>query len=47
MKARYEARTVDFYYRNDRNGTAGLGCTPHLHYHVEIVYMLSGRMHFR
>ncbi len=45
MKARYETRTVDFYYRNDRGGTLGLGCSPHLHYHVEILYILSGRAH--
>ena len=45
MKAIYETRTVDFYYRNDKGGTVGLGCNPHLHYHVEIVYMLSGRTH--
>ena len=43
MKAFYETRTVDFYYRNDRGGTVKLGCSPHLHYHVEILYMLSGR----
>lgn len=45
MKAIYETRTVDFYYRNDRGGTVGLGCSPHLHYHVEILYILSGRAH--
>lgn len=45
MKATYETRTVDFYYRDDRGGAAGLGCSPHLHYHVEILYMLSGRTH--
>ena len=44
MKAKYETRKVDFYYRGDKEGTVGLGCAPHLHYHVEIVYMLSGRM---
>ncbi len=44
MKAQYETRSVDFYYRGDRGGTVGLACAPHLHYHVEIVYMISGRM---
>lgn len=44
MKATYETRKVDFYYRGDKGGTVGLLCAPHLHYHVEIVYMLSGRM---
>ena len=44
MKATYETRKVDFYYRGDKGGTVGLRCAPHLHYHVEIVYMLSGRM---
>ena len=45
VKTVYERRTVDFYHRNDKGGTVGLGCSPHLHYHVEIVYMLSGRAH--
>lgn len=45
MKATYETRTVDFYYRNDKGGTSELDCSPHLHYHVEILYMLSGRTH--
>lgn len=45
MKAVYETRAVDFYYRNDIGGTLGLGCSPHLHCHVEILYILSGRAH--
>ena len=45
LKTVYERRTVDFYHRNDKGGTVGLGCSPHLHYHVEIVYMLSGCAH--
>ena len=45
LKTVYERRRVDFYYRNDKGGTVGLGCSPHLHYHVEILYMLSGRVH--
>ncbi len=44
MKATYETRTVDFYYRGDKGGTVGVECAPHLHYHVEIVYMISGKM---
>ena len=44
MKATYETRKVDFYYRGDKGGTVGISCAPHLHYHVEIVYMLSGHM---
>ena len=44
MKATYEKRKVDFYYRDDKGGTVVLGCRPHLHYHVEIVYMIEGEM---
>ncbi len=44
MKAIYEKRSVDFYYRSDKGGTVGVACAPHLHYHVEIVYMISGKM---
>ncbi len=44
MKATYEKRKVDFYYRDDKGGTVVLGCRPHLHYHVEIVYMIEGAM---
>lgn len=43
MKAKYENRTVDFYYRDDNSGTVRLACEPHLHYHIEIVYMISGK----
>lgn len=42
MKAEYEARVSDYYYRNDRNNTVFLGCEPHLHYHVEFIYMEDG-----
>lgn len=45
MKVTYETKTVDFCYRNDKGGVAELGCSPHLHYHVEILYMLEGRTH--
>lgn len=45
IKTVYEKRTLDFAYSNDRNRTVGLKCDPHLHYHVEIVYMISGRIH--
>ena len=45
MKATYETRTVDFYCRDDNGGTVALDCSPHLHAHVEILYMISGRTH--
>lgn len=43
MKAIYEKRTMDFTFRDDRSGKTPLACSPHLHYHVEVVYMESGR----
>lgn len=43
MKAKYENRTVDFYYRDDNSCTLSLACEPHFHRHIEIVYMISGK----
>lgn len=44
MEIHYENRANDYYYCRDRfNGGSRLGCRPHLHYHIELVYMLEGR----
>lgn len=43
MEFRYENRTGNFYYRDRINGGSQLDCRPHLHYHIELVYMLEGR----
>ena len=42
MKAIYERKTADLYYRNDAGLVTPLRCLAHLHYHVEIVYMREG-----
>ncbi|MBQ8410096.1 MAG: AraC family transcriptional regulator [Clostridia bacterium] len=42
MKVIYEKKTVDLYYRNDNNRKVPLQCRAHLHYYVEIVYMIDG-----
>ena len=41
--APYENRTGDFYYRNERGGSAPLQCTAHLHVQFEFFYLLRGR----
>ncbi|MBQ9080985.1 MAG: helix-turn-helix transcriptional regulator [Clostridia bacterium] len=38
----YEKRDKDFFYRDDRGGRTKLGCSPHLHRHVEFAYMIEG-----
>lgn len=42
MEIRYENRIADFYYRDGMHGRPPLDCKPHLHYHIELVYMLEG-----
>ena len=42
MTPLYEKRTTDFYYRTDKNHRVKLGCHPHLHHHIEFVYMIEG-----
>lgn len=42
MKIIYEKKTDDLYYRNDNAGKIPLQCRAHLHYHIEIVYMIEG-----
>ena len=42
MSAYYEKRDLEFYFRDDRGYKAKLKCPPHLHRHVEFVYMIEG-----
>ena len=42
MKFLYEKRTRDFDYGCDWELRSQLKCGAHLHYHVEIVYMING-----
>lgn len=39
---KYENRAADYYCRTDKGGKIKLQCSPHLHYHIEFVCMLSG-----
>lgn len=43
MKFLYEKRASDFDCGSDRGLRNQLKCRAHLHYHVEIVYMIEGR----
>ena len=43
MQIHYENRVGDYYYRDRTQGGSPLACKPHLHYHIELVYMLEGR----
>ncbi len=43
MQIHYETRAADYYYRDRTQGGTPLGCKPHLHYHLELVYMLEGQ----
>ena len=43
MAAYYEKRDVDFYFRDDRGGKTRLRCSPHVHPHIEFVYMIQGQ----
>ena len=43
MIAYYEKRGVDFYFRDNRDGVKSkLRCSPHIHPHIEFVYMIEG-----
>lgn len=42
MAAYFEKRDIDFYFRDDRGGKTRLRCSPHLHPHIEFVYMIEG-----
>lgn len=43
MKASYEQRVIDLYYRDDNYGRHPLACAAHLHYHVEFFLLLEGK----
>ena len=43
MKIQYEPRLIDFSVRDASGGGMGLTFGPHLHTHIEIVYMISGK----
>lgn len=43
MQIHYENRVSDFYYRDRTAGGSLLHCKPHLHYHIELVYLLEGK----
>lgn len=43
MKIQYEPRVIDFSVRDASDGFLGLTFGPHLHKHIEIVYMISGK----
>ena len=40
--ALYENRNTDYFYNNASDGHTSLQFGSHLHYHVEMVYMLDG-----
>lgn len=42
MASLYEKRKTDFYYRTDKSKHVILGCHPHLHQHIELVYLIEG-----
>ncbi len=42
MNPFYERRNTDFFFRDDRGGRVKLGCSPHVHRHVEFAYMIEG-----
>jgi AraC-like DNA-binding protein/mannose-6-phosphate isomerase-like protein (cupin superfamily) len=40
----YEKRTADFYHRDDDGGRHPLACSAHLHVHIELFYLIEGKM---
>ena len=40
----YEKRTSDFYHRDDDGGRHPLSCSAHLHPHIELFYLIDGKM---
>ena len=44
MSIPYENRTMDFYHRDDDGGKHPLACSAHLHIHIELFYLLEGKM---
>lgn len=45
MQAVYENRNQDFYCRDSRYSTKGLGYRAHLHYQIEMAVLLDGHTH--
>ena len=41
MDVYYELQTQDFYYRTDAISQM-LTCMPHIHYHIELLYIIGG-----
>lgn len=44
MRVEYEIKNSDYFYRDDCSGEIKLWCGAHLHYHIELVYMLDGEV---
>lgn len=44
MSIPYEKRTADFYHRDDDSGRHPLACSAHLHVHIELFYLIEGKM---
>jgi AraC-like DNA-binding protein len=42
MKLLYENKHTDFYHRTDNNRSTVLTYRPHVHYHIELVYLKKG-----
>ncbi len=42
MKTFYENRNEDFYCRDTRHTKATIGCSSHLHYHIELALVFNG-----
>lgn len=44
MRVEYEIKSSDYFYRDDGGGEVKLWCGAHLHYHIELVYMIDGEV---
>ena len=44
MRVEYEIKSSDYFYRDDCGGEIQLWCGAHLHYHLELVYMIDGEV---
>ena len=42
VKVLYENKHTDFYHRTDNNGATILTYKPHIHHHIEVVYLKRG-----
>ena len=45
MQTFYQKRNEDFYCRDSRHATKTMGYTSHLHYHIELGFVLDGHTH--